>query len=285
MTRKPVTFPVLFAAAASLFPISGLRAEDSASPWVADVHSASRLIAGNKATTESGPVLRAGIEIKLDPGWKTYWRYPGDSGVPPRFDFSGSDNLRSAKVLYPAPHEFTDEAGNSIGYKDAVVFPLQVVARDPAKPVRLRLKLDYATCEKLCVPAEGRGQLTLSGTGDADAVVTAAEALVPKPAKLGDSAPLAIRALRRVNNAAKPLVMVEVAAPAGAKVELFAEGPTPEWALPVPAPAPGGPEGTQQFSFELDGLPPGANPASKDLTLTLTAVAGKDAIEVPAHLD
>ena len=57
--------------------------------------------------------LRAGIEIKLQPGWHTYWRYPGDSGVPPRFDFSGSDNVASVKVLYPAPHLFTDETGNT----------------------------------------------------------------------------------------------------------------------------------------------------------------------------
>ena len=63
--------------------------------------------------------LRAGIEIKLQPGWKTYWRYPGDSGVPPRFDFSGSENLKTAKVLYPAPHLFTDEAGNRSATKTA----------------------------------------------------------------------------------------------------------------------------------------------------------------------
>ena len=68
--------------------------------------------------------LRAGIEIKMQPGWKTYWRYPGDSGVPPAFDFSGSENLKTATVLYPAPHLFTDETGQSLGYKDAVIFPL-----------------------------------------------------------------------------------------------------------------------------------------------------------------
>jgi DsbC/DsbD-like thiol-disulfide interchange protein len=230
-------------------------------------------------------VLRAGIEIKLDAGWKTYWRYPGDSGVPPRFDFAGSDNLRNVQVLWPAPHRFTDESGTSIGYKDAVLFPLHVTARDPGKPVRLKLKLDYAICEKLCVPAEGRGELTLSGKGAGDAAIMAAEARVPKPAKLGDQAPFAIRALRRVNDAPKPLVMAEVAAPAGTTVELFAEGPTAEWALPVPTPAQGAPAGTQQFGFELDGLPGGVDPKSRDLTLTLTAVAGGQAIEVPAHLD
>src|SRR6476660_5184175 len=79
-----------------------------ASAWDGDARSAVRLIAGDTKSVGDAP-LRAGIEIRLAPGWKTYWRYPGDSGVPPRFDFSGSDNLARAKVLYPAPHLFTDE--------------------------------------------------------------------------------------------------------------------------------------------------------------------------------
>ena len=98
----------------------------------------------------------------MQPGWKTYWRYPGDSGVPPRFDFSGSENLAAAKVLYPAPHLFTDESGNSLGYKDSVTFPLQVTPKQKGKPVTLRLKLDYAICEKLCVPAQGSAELALA---------------------------------------------------------------------------------------------------------------------------
>jgi DsbC/DsbD-like thiol-disulfide interchange protein len=284
MTAKIVISPLLLAAAASFLSVSILRAED-ASPWVADMHSAARLVGGGKVASEGGAVLRAGIEVRLDPGWKTYWRYPGDSGVPPRFDFAGSDNLRTVQVLWPAPHRFTDESGTSIGYKDTVLFPLHVTASDPSKPVRLRLKLDYAICEKLCVPAEGRGELELSDKGGPNAAIVAAEAHVPKPAKLGDPGPLSIRAVRRVGNKPKPLVTVEVAAPAGATVELFAEGPTAEWALPVPTPAPGAPAGTQQFSFELDGLPGGVDPMSRDLALTITAVAGGQAIEVPVHLD
>ncbi len=91
----------------------------------------------------------------MQPGWKTYWRYPGDSGVPPRFDFSGSENLKDAKVLFPAPHLFTDETGHSLGYKNSAIFPLVITPQQPGKPVRLRMKIDYAVCEKLCVPAEG----------------------------------------------------------------------------------------------------------------------------------
>src|SRR5258707_9942457 len=89
-----------------------VRAADE-SDWSQDARSAIRLIAG--ANEKGQTPLRAGIEIKLQPQWKTYWRYPGDSGVPPRFDFSGSENVKSVNVLYPAPHLFTDEAGQALG--------------------------------------------------------------------------------------------------------------------------------------------------------------------------
>ena len=89
-----------------------------ASAWDGDQRAAVRLIAG----AQRGTVRRAGIEIRLAPGWKTYWRYPGDSGIPPRFDFSPSKNVKSVTVRYPAPHRLTDESGTSIGYKHGVVF-------------------------------------------------------------------------------------------------------------------------------------------------------------------
>src|ERR1700709_2953748 len=82
------------------------RAQD-ASPWQRDGHSAVRLLAGSR----SGPVLLGGIAFQLQPGWKTYWRTPGDSGVPPRFDFSKSDNVEAVMVLWPAPLKFDDGAG------------------------------------------------------------------------------------------------------------------------------------------------------------------------------
>src|SRR6476619_7930657 len=127
---------------------TAVRAADE-SPWNEDVRSAVRLIAGSNKADDA--VLRAGIEVKLRPGWKTYWRYPGDSGVPPHFDFSGSENLKTATVLYPAPHLFTDETGQTLGYKERVIFPVVVSPQQAGKPVRLRLKIDYAVCEKLCV--------------------------------------------------------------------------------------------------------------------------------------
>ena len=90
---------------------------------------------------------------------------------------------------------------------------------------------------------------------------------------------------RRVNDdKRKPLVFVDLAAPAGEPVELFVEGPTPEWALPIPKPAQGAPAGHQHFGFELDGLPPGVDPKGP-FELTFTIVDGGSAIEVKTHLD
>src|SRR6266478_3618609 len=92
------------------------RAED-ASPWQRDGHSAVRLLAGSR----SGPVLRGGVAFTLQRGWKPYWRTPGDSGVPPRFDFSKSENIEAVTVLWPAPKKFDDGAGgHSLGYKHQI---------------------------------------------------------------------------------------------------------------------------------------------------------------------
>jgi DsbC/DsbD-like thiol-disulfide interchange protein len=265
-----------------VFLLAGARVAGAAeeSQWDGTAYSAVRLIAGSPHRVAGAAVHGAGIEVRLAPGWKTYWRYPGDSGVPPRFDFTASQNVKAVHVRYPAPLRLPDPGGISIGYKDRVVFPLDVVVQDSAKPVTLRLTIDYAVCEKLCVPAQGKAELALKQTAGVhtDALMRA-EASIPKPAVLGSGEALAIRAVQR--EAGK--VIVDVAAPADAAVELFAEGPSADWALPVPAPAGGAPTGLRRFAFDLDGLPPGATPHGA--ILRLTAVAGARAIEVPYRLD
>ncbi len=254
---------------------------DSASPWSEDLRSSLRLIAGNEKPGVEN--LRAGIEIKLQPGWHTYWRYPGDSGVPPRFNFAGSDNVATVKVLFPAPQAITDEAGVTIGYKQNVIFPLRVVARQKDKPVTLRLKADYAVCEKLCVPVEASAQLTLSGAASAsEALLAAAEVRVPRNVT---KAAAGLSARRVYGDKNKPLVFVDLAAATGEKIEIFTEGPTAEWALPIPRPTPGAPAGHQHFAFALDGLPPGVDPKGPfELTFTIVP-ADRPPIEVKTHLD
>ena len=48
----------------------------------------------------------AGLSLTLSPGWKTYWRSPGEAGIPPLFDWSGSDNIASVRLHWPSPSVF-----------------------------------------------------------------------------------------------------------------------------------------------------------------------------------
>jgi DsbC/DsbD-like thiol-disulfide interchange protein len=254
-----------------------VRAED-ASPWQRDAHSAVRLLAGSR----SGTVLLGGIAIQLQPGWHTYWRTPGDSGVPPRFDFSKSDNVEAVTVLWPAPRKFDDGAGGtSLGYIKQIVLPLRIVAKSADKPVTLRASINYAVCEKLCIPVDASAELGFASVASTeDGTLSEALNAVPKPASVGDPNPLTVVDVKRDG---KTNVLVDVTAPDTNDLSLFVEGPTPDWALPVPKLVEHGPPGIKRFSFELDGLPPGASADGAALKLTL--VSGDRAYEFNVNLN
>ena len=249
-----------------------------ASPWQKDGHSAVRLLAGSR----SGAVLLGGVAFQLQPGWKTYWHSPGDSGVPPRFDFSKSDNVEAVTVLWPAPQKFDDGAGGvSLGYHDQLVLPLRIVAKNVDKPVTLRAEINYAVCEKLCIPVEANAELAFNSVASTeDSALFAALDTVPKPANVGDPNPLTIRDVKREG---KSEVLVDVVTPDDRVVNLFVEGPTPDWGLPVPKLVEHSPPGVKRFSFQLDGVPPGVNPDGAALKLTL--VGGDRSYEFNINLN
>jgi suppressor for copper-sensitivity B len=119
--------------------------------WTIAEQSRARLVSAVKDTGgQKG--FEAGIEIELTDGWHTYWRMPGDAGLPPRFDWSGSRNIEAPDVLYPIP-ERMDEAGLQIfGYKDRVFFPLDIRVKDPSQPAEIKLGLDIMVCKDICIP-------------------------------------------------------------------------------------------------------------------------------------
>ena len=261
--------------ASSLPAASG--AED-ASPWQSEGHSAVRLLAGSR----SGAVLLGGVAFQLQPGWKTYWRTPGDSGVPPRFDFSKSENVEAVTVLWPAPLLFDDGAGgHALGYHDKVVLPLRIVVKNADKPVTLRAAINYAVCNKICIPVDASAELPFTSVASTeDNALFAALDTVPKPANVGDPNPLTIRDVKREGPSD---VVVDVVSPDNRDINLFVEGPTPDWSLPVPTLRPHGPPGVKRFSFPLDGVPPGVNPDGAALKLTL--VDGEKAYEFNVNLN
>lgn len=223
------------------------------------------LVAG--AVGEAG--VDAGIEVRLAPGWKTYWRYPGDSGVPPAVSWSGSANVAGVEMDWPAPRRFPDGGGGyAIGYKGAVLFPLKVRLSDPSKPARLSLAFDFAVCEALCMPARADLTLDLPAADGPDAArIAAARALVPVPQPPGTQEAPAVRAVS-LDTSASPARLVIEARATNPKADLFAEGPDARWALPLPQKT-ALPDGMARFVVPLEGVPAGVDPSGAVVTLTL----------------
>jgi DsbC/DsbD-like thiol-disulfide interchange protein len=267
--------------AAAILPVSAAISANS--DWDGDKRAGVRLVSGGTKVEDGRKVVQAGVEIRLAPGWKTYWRYPGDSGVPPHFNFEKSDNVKSVQVAWPAPERMTEADGTIIGFRNGVVFPLAIEPKDASAPVVLRLAMDYAICEKVCIPVQAKAELTIKGAGNAEPAIAAAEKTVPKKLAFAADAPLSIKTVRRDDTSKPAKIVVDIAAPEGQAVSVFAEGPTTDWALPVPDKADGAPAGLQRYVFALDGLPPGASPSGAEIRLT--AVAGDEAIETTFRLD
>lgn len=185
--------------------LSGAAARAEVGSPGADAPAQARLVAARSA--QSGVAILAGLELRLAPGWKTYWRNPGDSGIPPSFDWSGSENLKQIEVLYPAPSRF-EIAGETIyGYQHRVIFPLHLVAQDATRPVRLNLKMDYAVCSTLCVPLSAVLSLTIQPghpvpTAEA-ADIAVYEARVPQRLKESEGVRLSLQ------SGAKPTLVID----------------------------------------------------------------------------
>lgn len=245
------------------------------SPWVKETYSKVRLVGGTVVNAGEGKVL-AGVQIRLDPGWKTYWRTPGDSGVPPSFDWSGSKNLKEAQVLYPAPRRFADASGTAIGYEDEVVFPIKITPERANEPVELKLNVDYGLCKNLCIPNAASLSIELppqvaEGQGD-DLLLQRFVDLVPKPAE-ADKLP-ALSGVEAKFDSAKPELIIRANFPDGATgTDLFVEAPGGAF---VPVPKPLGPlkDGTQRFVVSFASPEETAAFKGKPLTLTLVSDEG-----------
>ena len=224
--------------------------------------------------------LPAGLDIKLDGEWKTYWRSPGDAGLPPTLDWTGSTNLASATLLYPAPQRVAVLGIQTFGYKHQVVFPIDLTPKDPGKPIDLKLKLDILICAEQCVPKSFDLALGIpAGAATPDA---GAQALAQARAKVpSDSRTSGITVARAQ----------EVSDKGAAALEVTARSEQP-FAKPdiIPEVKPDAPLGTPRSTLSTDGrevtfliplahkLPVGAKLTDRDVTLTVTD--GDRALEV-----
>lgn len=178
----------------------------------------------------------AGLKVDLAPGWKTYWRSPGDAGIPPQFDWSSSENLADLRVAWPAPTVFETFGLRTIGYKSEMLLPLALTPKDPTRPIRLRLSLFYGVCEEICIPAQADLSLEIrpDTPPDGEAAIRAALGRTPDAASLGGlvAADCAVEGAAAKRAFTARLVFDP---PLAGSPVIVAEGPDGVWFGPVDA--------------------------------------------------
>ena len=265
LTRIQLPFLAMMLTCCAFAPA---RAQDAASGWANAPKSAARLIAAPAGEA----AYRAGIEIKLAPATITYWRSPGESGVPPVFDFSHSSNFRAAEVSFPAPTRIDEGGSDVFGYQGGVVLPVRVAPQDQGKPVDLVLELDYAACEKICLPVHARLQLGLPAKEASEMpAIVAAEASVPRRLSAEETAHDV--AVTPVTGAEKPTWRLAWRGAAPAQ-DLFAEPPDPFFIATKR-------EG-DDFLVTMAEYPKDASLSDVPVRFTLT---GRQPVEFALHLD
>ena len=133
--------------------------------------------------TDTGTHIAA-IRIEMAEGWKTYWRSAGESGITPRFDWSGSDNLQNVQIHWPIPKVFDPETSRSYGYKGTVVIPVELTPQNSnAQTISMRARMDIGVCEEVCVPMTVNLQAELPASGSSEPSIQASLAHQPTTAK------------------------------------------------------------------------------------------------------
>ena len=289
---------------AGIMAFAGPSRAAEASAWVRGAHSSARLLEAAapgpgalSGESSSGKLFLAGVEVRLDPHFITYWRDPGDAGVPPSFDVAASTNLKSAEVRYPAPESLDEAGAQAFGYRNDVVFPILVTPLDPGKPVTLSIGFDYAACYNICLPARAALRLTLDGrpSTDGERIMTALSA-VPRRAKLGPDGLLPrildVRPDPGEPSGARYTVEVVASQDTGT---LFIEAPD-GWAYEAGAPVQrsatsaspasvGVPSGAQRLLFPVKRIDAPKGQLRPTAPVTLTLVTPSGAVEVPVQLD
>jgi suppressor for copper-sensitivity B len=248
--------------------------------WQGEGNAQVRLIA--VGIDENGRIA-AGIEIAIDPGWKTYWRSPGDAGVAPLIDFSGSTNLDGPVVVeYPVPHRLDDGYAVTNVYENYVVLPLTAVSVDPKAETELVLSLDIGVCAEICIPEHYDLTLDLApGESDESAATILADARRALPGRPEPGVFDVDRVSRVGGTDKRPVFEIDLVAPDAPTAEVFVEGPA-DWYPAMPKLV-SSDAAYATFSIEFNRLgskmPIGGN------TFTVTVIANGRAIEDIVTLD
>jgi suppressor for copper-sensitivity B len=279
--RLPIAWLMGVGACAALLGPTTTRA--ATSPWVNGDFVQARLIAAVSGTGDL-KTLPLGVEVKLDDTWKTYWRSPGDAGLPPSLAWEGSANLQAATLLYPKPQRLTLLGLQTFGYKHDVIFPIDAMVATPGQPLDLKLKLDILVCAELCVPKNFTLALAIPA-GPASAapegqLIAKARAAVPGGAEV---AGLSITSVEEVSDKGAPALEVKTTAQeAFDHPDIIAEV-DPALGLGLPRLALSSDRRAATFVIPMtERLPVGAKLSGRAVTLTVTD--GDRALEQKARI-
>ncbi len=257
------------------------HAQDAASAWVRHEEVAVRLVA---ATQDAGTAdsTRLGLEIRLKSGWKTYWRSPGDAGLPVEIDWTGSANLAGAALRYPVPERFTLFDFETFGYGGTVILPIDAKKENSGGAVDLRAGVDLLVCAEVCIPYRADLALALPagpGTPSAHAhdIARFVSAIPPIDADGAGINGLTLEGADFRAGAPAAIVVRARAEPAFAVPDVYVEGPAGwSFAKPVARFAEGGRAATLTIPAAAG---PGAAPMAAGGQVTLTLVDGARAVE------
>lgn len=180
MTLKQAMLTLL-AALALVFPMGKTHAQSALGAQSANQDPARLTLHGGWAETDG--TRFAGLRMELEPGWKTYWRSPGAMGIPPHFDWTGSENVADIEISWPAPSVFYTFGEQNIGYKDRLVMPFHVTPKDKSAPIRLQLSIFYGLCQDVCIPARDDMAIEIAPDGRKDGAVFIRNALALVPSR------------------------------------------------------------------------------------------------------
>jgi len=222
--------------------------------------------------TETGSRLAA-LHLTLAPGWKTYWRVPGDSGIPPAFDFTGSGNLDRVALHWPRPSVFDSAGLETVGYVGELVLPMELWAAEPGNDLDLRGRASLGVCRDICLPVDIAFAATLSaGPGAPDPAIRAALDTVPRVAPAG----VARCTTRPIADGLHLSLTLKVPEQGGQERVFVETGEPGTWVAPTTVTRHGA-----QMTAVTELVPPAARPFALDRgALRITVLGESRAIEM-----
>lgn len=262
-----LTAPLVAAALAAL----------SLTPVLADshtgAHAETEVLTGWRA--ENGTHMAA-LRITLAPGWKTYWRAPGEAGLPPQFDWSGSANLAEVKLHWPVPETFTSNGMTTFGYHDELVLPMEIIPIDAGADVALNGTLAMGICHEICMPMQTEVTALLSGAATAaDARIT--EALDHQPESTTEAGVASVRCkVEPISDGLRVSAKIDMPRLGPTEMTVF-EAATPDiWVSEAITR-----RAQNMLTATADLVPPTAQPFELDTrSLRLTVLAGDRAVDI-----